>query len=268
MPSLRTWLFLAGGGAILTSLILGRKRIAVTVSKLYEEAGRAAFAAVLPSRARPYLDALLDAGREFDVSPFTIYGLIDRESLWGDYLKPRGPAGVGDITPRWKTEDEIARAYPWARAMNLITGKTRMRDRGGQSVTEFEVAPPKAGGAAYAGWGFGLGQLDFASFKDWIESGAWKDPTANIRKSTARLSNAIRFFKLPKGTTVVGDPRPLEGRALLAASLSAYNAGETAVLKAIAQEKAPDSVTTGKDYARNSMARADAVADKFRGKVG
>jgi soluble lytic murein transglycosylase-like protein len=94
-----------------------------------------------------------DAAARLGVPRSVVAGIGSRESGWGIALKPRGPAGTGDFTPR---------RYP----------------------TQFRSGPlPPDGG----GFGRGLMQIDFDA-QEFARTGAWKDPGENIRTGCAILA--------------------------------------------------------------------------------
>jgi len=261
-----------GGGAIaIGALLLFRKEVGSGVTVLTEkamtalkflqtEAGVQKFASVLPDRSKPYARAIIEASADRDVSPFLMWAIMDHESRSGvaPGYTPQGPAGVGEAIPRWVSESRLATSYAFARRMGLLTGKTRKTSTG---ATEYEVRAPKMPGAPREAWGYGLMQIDYASFPEFIESGKWRDATENIRQGAEVLRQKMRFFMLP--STDPSDPRPLTGDALMKAATAAYNTGEGNVLKSLKAKADIDRTTYTKDYSRKRWADAAAAATKF-----
>lgn len=263
--------FLLRGGGSATA-----EEVAVAYSRTFDAAGREAFVAAVDRRTEPYAEIILDVAARLGLNPFTIVGLMLRESGSSLYLSPRTAAGVGDPTPRWFAKDSVPQ---WANDYALVSGRTRIKD----GVEQYEVVPPAAGGAEDAGWGYGLMQIDWVSHRPFIESGAWKDPAKNIEYGARVLLEAINYFKSSPGRIqsyrgeTIGpetsdatytDPRPLTGDLLTRAALAAYNAGTVRVLWAIARGKDPDSVTTkgssgSPDYGTDVRDRALALVSKF-----
>lgn len=64
--------------------------------KLINEAAMAAYRTALPARLSRWLPQFISAALCFDIDVSTLAAIIDRESLGGDALKPKGPAGNGD----------------------------------------------------------------------------------------------------------------------------------------------------------------------------
>lgn len=198
----------------------------------------------LPNRHAQFADAYAQAaGARAPVGPLSVSvsdfallqaGLIDRESFYkgsgGWALRPRGPQGTGDPATRWMD----ASNFPdWVTDLGLLTGNIRTdADTGYQ---EAEVAPPQWAGAEVPGWGYGLGQIDFATWKDWLASNDWKDPFVNLDKSADILSG----YCVQLGTLRLG--------------VAAYNAGVDRVYR---NRSNPDVVTSGGDYSADVIARA------------
>lgn len=89
--------------------------------------------------------------------------------------------------------------------------------------------------------GYGITQVDIASFPDFVKSGAWKIPLKCCIKSLQILEG--------KKSYILTKYPGLEGEALKHATLSAYNCGEGNVVKALAKNLDSDSYTTGHNYA-------------------
>lgn len=196
----------------------------------------------LPSRLAQFSDAFAQAANAratLGMSPqdFALLhaGVIDRESFYaggGWALRPRGPDGTGDPSPRWYDEEAIPN---WASELGLLTGNVRMDDEGNSQV---EVRPPAFAGASVPGWGYGLGQIDFVSWKDWLAANNWKDPYVNLDKSAEILAKA------------------LDDTGSVRYGVAGYNANLANVLSAKRRNLDPDIYTTGKNYSKDVIARA------------
>lgn len=267
----REKLAIGGGIAVIGALLTFRKEVGsgiVAVSEkamaalkfIQTEAGVQKFAAILPDRSKPYARAIIDAAIDRDVSPFLMWAIMDHESRSGTALgyTPAGPTGVGEAIPRWVSESRLSTSYAFARRMGLLTGKTRKNTAGN---TEYEVKAPKMPGAPREAWGYGLMQIDYASFPEFIESGKWRDATENIRQGAEVLRQKMRFFMLNGGGG--SDPRPLTGDALMKAAVAAYNTGEGNVLNSLKAKADIDRTTYTKDYSRKRWADAASAASKF-----
>ncbi len=210
----------------------------------------------LPPRLQPWHPACVESGERRGVNACLILGVLDRESLGGEALKPRGPAGTGDATPRrWaryahRADTERFRRWtpPREEWEHLFKGQSWSK------LWPQDVCLPADG----LGWGRGLMQPDYAApdnesfFAELMPDGtpAWKDGPRNIDIGTQKLAQLIQLFQFEEG---------------LAAA--AYNAGRERVLEAIAALSAPttpegrlraaDSVTTGKNYASDVLLRRD-----------
>ena len=91
--------------------------------------------------------------------------------------------------------------------------------------------------------GHGLCQIDDRSFPEFCAGPDWKDAAKNIEMG-ARVVGRKRAFLAARtlGLKLTDDD-------LERAEIAAYNAGEGRVLKAIEQERDPDSCTAHGDYA-------------------
>jgi hypothetical protein len=95
------------------------------------------------------------------------------------------------------------------------------------------------------GYGRGLMQIDY----DWHEfarTGPWQDPEKNIEYGCRVLKDAFRYF----------GNMGMRGYKLDIAAIAAYNAGVGAVDRALRRGDDPDEVTTGRDFAQDTLARS------------
>lgn len=201
----------------------------------------------LPTRHAPYAAAYANAAALNPTSllhpiEFAIIhaALVDRESFTKDghwALRPPGPSGIGDQGNRWYNDDAIPEAVEPLIEV-LFTGRSR-KDKHGK--TQLEVRPPKWADAPFPGWGYGLGQIDFAASrkyegytnKEWLEKNAWQDPKVNLLRSAVILLDAIVHFN---------DVR---------CGIAGYNTRFDLVAKSD-----PDRFTTGHDYSEDVLNRA------------
>lgn len=242
-------LLVAAGLAAGTLLLLVTGRGAfVGAARIYRATvttvRRAAFTLAVPRRTRKYADTILRVSTERNVSPFILVAIMERESLSGEALRPPGPAGTGDFIPRFRSHQWIARhgeiAFPEGTRVTEDTGVV-----GGKRV------PGKLYSPTTTGWGHGLMQIDYMLHTEFVRSGAWTDPYRAMLKAADILAANV---------TVIRRALPdLSEDRLAAAALAAYNGGAGRVIALIRDGKNPDRATTGKDYARDVLARADSI---------
>lgn len=241
--------------------------------RIFDWSREAAFTAALPSQLRPYAQHFLSAGRAYSIDPWLLAAICYRESLGGTALKPPGPTGTGDFTPR------------------------------GPSSKYFQYANPATGlpSDGQGGWGRGLMQLDFGAENAWVVSHNWKDPQTSINRAAEILAGRYAFFVSPPSigvavecwrittgmpqigvspwkskypgtypacvsggkTAPLKDPRPLTGVPLHEAVLASYNAGAAGVLQAIAMGLPAEAVTAGQEYVSYIAARVATWNQKF-----
>lgn len=244
----------AASGLGLAGLLIWRRN---DVYLALDAAKKEAFKLALPSTARQYADDIWTVSNETGISPLVIYGVGDRESNWGAALRPPGPGGTGDFTPR-------------------------------DPATWGSALPPDG-----KGWGRGLMQLDYYHYKSWLDSNPWWVPIVMIRKATQELKKHFDFFASKKpliGSPTVftdgkrvnfvassaksrwgvsgdylPDPRPLSGNLLVRAALASYNGGDAYVLRSVAAGKDPDFTTTGGNYSQHILTRIVPLYDKIAG---
>lgn len=253
----RTKLLIGGGAVAIILTAIFRKKIAAGVVEVGQKAGQAAaqvisigsteaFKLALPAAGKQYADDILRVAREESLSPYLLAGFMEQESGFGQGLTPKGPTGKGD-----------------------------------------------------AGYGHGLMQIDSRSHAEFLakkNSGGvplWQIPYENLKYAAKVYKDYRRFLSMDgKGKTVIvkpksyaasqgvppgtyKDPRPLQGDALIAATIAAYNTGPGNVLFAVAAGKPPDQTTTGRKlktgevlkYTNSVLARMSALADKTKSLV-
>jgi hypothetical protein len=210
----------------------------------------AQFRASLPQHLATWASHVLASAMKYDVSPWFIMGVIERESLGGLALKPPDASGTGDFQPRRASSRYFRYAKP-------TTGM-----------------PPDG-----LGWGRGLMQIDYGVHNSWCLTNNWKDPTTNIDYGTSILRDNlivlrshpgqaidVELWRWTKGmpqyniqpwatkyphvniVTKVFDPRPLGGAILYEGAIAAFNAGTSGVLQAIGSGLPAEAATTGQDY--------------------
>lgn len=265
------------GGASLLFLVLNRKAIvtgattaagaaATAAGAAFDYAKVQAFALALPSGIGQWAQQILNAAQQFSVDPFVIAGIMQNESLGGSALRPQGPGGTGDFTPR--------KTGMYAKYANPATG-----------------LPPDG-----EGWGRGLMQIDFGVHNAWVTSNNWRDPQVNINKGAEIFRDALRYFSNAPGgqinveqwrintgmpqygimpwssrypragawPTKVNDPRPLAGDALYQAAIAGFNAGYTGPLQAIASGLPAEAVTANQNYVSRFLERIGGWRSAFK----
>jgi peptidoglycan hydrolase-like protein with peptidoglycan-binding domain len=108
--------------------------------------------------AANYQDLIEDAANASGFQPAVIAGIGSRESGWGLLLKPEGPAGTGDFSPRKPN------------------------------------APRDASLPPDGGFGRGLMQIDYDVFP-FARTGNWQDPQANINFGCNVLQAAFQLIQ-------------------------------------------------------------------------
>lgn len=257
---------LIGGGVLiaLTTAVAKQREIRLFIAagfrKIMDEANKLIFKAQLPDRAKPYGDLILRVAAEQNVDPFVLFALGDRETNWGATSAYKQQ--TGDWTPRCRTAAQIAK-YP---GLYRVVGSCA----GGSSVM------PGDG----LGWGRGIAQIDWEQGYPWCQNNDWRDDYKNLTRGAQILKTNLDYFaKTPNSSPVVindyyaeklqtepgeyVDPRPMWGEDLVAAALSAYNSGIGQTLLCVAAGRPADYLTTGKDYAQDTMGRATTLAVKF-----
>lgn len=149
-----------------------------------------------------------------------------RETRAGAVARPAGSAGTGDPSSRW-----LANPPAYATELGLLTGNSKVSTSGN---TLYEVQPPAYANAQVRGWGYGLMQIDFASYRSWLDENDWTSPDVNI----------------DKGANIFMDS--YEQCETLLAAVCGYNAGPVRANR-VAN---PDSVTTGKNYGSSVLSTA------------
>jgi hypothetical protein len=182
---------------------------------------------VLPARLARWTDELVAGAEVTGEDPLLLAAIMDRESLGGDALIPKGPAGTGD----------------WRFYTDVLTGK---RHRIGA-----------------LGHGRGLMQVDDRHHAEWIARldgrgvPLWQKPFDNIAYG-ARLLAANRRFLV---RALAGYPPSV----VAAAAVASYNCGLRGALRHLRKlgPKAPelnllvaaDASTTGCNYSRDVLSR-------------
>jgi hypothetical protein len=227
----------AAGVGLAALLYWKRAEVASTVTAIRDEI----FQFALPGDVGKYVFLLADAAKKYGVPSSLLAGIMWRESNGGAALRPPGPTGTGDFTPR------------------------------GPNSTYFKYANPQTGLPPDGlGWGRGLMQIDYGVHNAWITSNDWGNAPINIGKAAEILRDFYSYFQRSPGGPVTidawrmpkfsamrpgltqgpyRDPRPLSGPLLTEAALAAYNAGSSGVLQAIAAGLPASTPTTGGEYA-------------------
>lgn len=114
------------------------------------------------------------------------------------------------------------------------------------------------------GHGHGIMQIDDRSFPEFVRSGKWRDPRLNVFKGAQVLAGAYNTVRRGQGrqlTCTINGRRVgfvgvrLGPGDLLRTALAAYNSGCRAYYwMSVAGD--PDRGTTGRDYSRDTLARA------------
>lgn len=98
--------------------------------------------------------------------------------------------------------------------------------------------------------GYGVTQIDIASFPEFVRSGDWKDPLKCFIKSIDVLNSARTYL--------INHEPGIAGEMLNHYITAAYNCGPGNEAKVIARHLDPDAYTTNHDYAKAVFQFADA----------
>jgi soluble lytic murein transglycosylase-like protein len=215
---------------LIVALVTGRRRILAFGRQVFTVAHRAAFRATLPPAGQRYADDILAVAQAEGVSPFLIAAIMDRESRYGQALRPPGPAGTGDNGHGHGLMQIDDRSH----AAFIATGGWKIPRQAITYATRNVIKPA----------------LNY--FKARPGAGA----TVRVPSSSYAARQGV-----PPGT--YPDPRPLEGTLLVRATVAAYNTGPLNVLRAVAARRDPDTTSTGSDYGQDVLARAQRLATAF-----
>lgn len=120
--------------------------------------------------------------------------------------------------------------------------------------------PPPVGRLGDGGHGHGPMQVDDRSFPAWCKD--WRDGKLKVIDG---IRQGCQVLKMKRAAIAKLIPELPEGDRLRA-SVAAYNCGEGNVKKAFLAQKELDVYTTGKDYAKDVLARAEYfAANDFKG---
>lgn len=202
--------------------------------------GAAFDVSLLPARALPWVQPVTTAAAERDLSPYLLFAVMDRESLCGEALKPKGPSGTGDFTPR-----ALSKRYQPGGLFRAAVLERKVMDPDGSTRLERVPAVVPADGL---GWGRGLFQADLAAHPEFCSSERWKNPLEAARQAAMELRDDLALW--------LGD---------LACALASYNAGPANVRHALASLRSGatpeqrlsviDTVTTEHNYASDVLRR-------------
>jgi hypothetical protein len=190
-----------------------------------------AFAEALPTAGQKYASLLVENGRRVGISPFILAGIMERETGYGaaGVCRTQGAACIG--SPNAKNPD------------------------------------------------YGLMQINAINLKAQGITQSWAEPAANIRAGANILRQTIDYFGQKGGGTVdfpawlaaklvvapgrKPDIRPVaDARERLWYGLAGYNAGPFRVLQSVGAGRSPDAVTTGNDYGRGVLEKAERIAQR------
>jgi Transglycosylase SLT domain len=119
------------------------------------------------------------------------------------------------------------------------------------------------------GHGYGLMQIDDRSFPEWCNSGLWKDPHAGIQKGALVLHSKQQTIRNGQGKSLRVGGRPFVGKAniskddLLRTAVAGYNSGLWAYYN-LTKYGDPDRRTTGRDYSKDTLRRAQTFGKLLR----
>lgn len=186
----------------------------------FDEASKLAFARVIPPRAKVYAPVVLRVAYEQSISPYIIAAIMERESLSGEALKPKGPGGTGDgghgrglMQIDDRTWTSWLATHDWTDPYTCVL-------KGVQILKDNLIFFSRAG----------------------------VHPPVVVREGYAARCG------VPVGT--YADVRPLTGTAQWQAAIAAYNTGAGNVLKALAAGLSADTTTAHANYSTDVLSRA------------
>lgn len=206
------------GAVVAAFLVLKRKTVMLYGAKALEAGKEVLFSASISGEAQPYAALILQVARESGVDPFLIYALGQRESRWGEALRPKGPGGTGDsghgrgimqIDDRsfgsWLAANDWGDPYT-----NISKGAAVLKQKRAFLGTDVPV------------------------------KGLTDGVTVTVSSAQA-AKRGVSPGSYP-------DPRPLAGEDLTRAAVAAYNTGEGNVLISLAVGADIDATTANGDY--------------------
>lgn len=162
------------------------------------------------------------------------------------------------MTPRERLApyvEDIARACDEAGQDPFVFAGLILRESGAGWAPGYEPKG-KPDGWGDHGYGFGLCQLDRRWHSGFVKSADAARPLAQFRYACSILLHDRRSFQ--HSAASFSDPD-----YLLRCTLAAYNAGWGRVYHCAVLNNDPDSVTTGGDYARDVISRAECLRGEF-----
>jgi hypothetical protein len=191
--------------------------------------------------AKKYGPILWKVGQEVGINPFFLAAVLKGESNFGDTLRP------------------LKKGVSYPKSNDDLLKIPKVPPVGGS---------PKGAGVLYQD--LGLMQINYPTHR-YILDMKWWDPETNIREGAKILKRTLDRYSARKGTvspiesgkhakllgfkygSAVPDVRPIPKDLIVPAVFGAYNAGEEAVLWALAAGKDPDIVTYGGQYIADRM---------------
>lgn len=259
---LKIVLLAGGGGLAALAAYLGRNQLAKVGTMVIDGTKKVAFQAVIPAAARQYADAILAESAAANVNPFVTVSLGVTETGWGTAAAYKQQAGdwtmrVGKWlqAPGVRIVDTAPSGWAYPKKKDPITGAL--------VVVPGPYAIPEDG----LGWGRGLMQIDWGSWRSWLLSNDWRDPATNIRKGLAILKSGMSY--LAADGVAANDIVP--------AALAAYNAGPGNILSAYneidsatGQKKGVANIDkyTMHNYAATVLGTIATLTDKFQQQTG
>lgn len=188
------------------------------------------FTAALPAKARPYAGAFLYAGRQQQVSPVVLAGIMWAETRFGDEC--RDAACRGATKRDWGLMQINQDAHP-----DFFKATV-----GGRPAYEDPVASINYAAKVLRG------TIDF--FKTRNKSGLY--PVSK--------KSGLKYSCVPGDRK---DPRPLPPELMIVAGIAGYNAGQGNAIQAMACGLSPDAATHGRDYAARVLTMARQILENM-----
>jgi soluble lytic murein transglycosylase-like protein len=127
----------------------------------------------------------------------------------------------------------------------LIAGLVSRESRAGAALDERGIGD--------RGRGYGITQINHDDFARLLARHDWRDPQTNFELAMTILkSNRTELERLAAKSRI-----PFDDADLILWTVSSYNAGPAGALKGLIRHRSADAYTTGKDYAKDVLARAE-----------
>lgn len=196
------------------------------------------FQNALPPQGKELGATILQVAEAINIDPCILAAVIAKESDFGATLRNE----CGD----WVVRDK---RFAGLKGMRTIEKRDEIPE--GWAITE--ASGPWSIPEDGLGWKRGLMQIDWGSYRQWLEASNWRNPMINIAFGASRLMQAMEVF----AKQGIHDPRY---------GIAAYDAGVAHVLMSMRPNTPsydPDIVTTGRDYSAKVIELANTYKESI-----